>query len=164
MAKAREIVQISIAQLRALTSGMLPAAPTSGDLAESLPGLLQKEVGEAITLDVDVPAAVSRLITGSQLVLFSQAALELVRNAVRHGNPSRITVAVTVIAGRREVVLLVRDDGAGFSPSHAPPDGHIGLALLTQAAATAGGALSITSMPGAGCTATVALPMPETGE
>ncbi|MET7422109.1 ATP-binding protein [Dactylosporangium sp. NPDC005555] len=162
MATAREIVQISIAELRALTGGLLPAAPP-GDLAESLPGLLQHHVGETVTLDVDVSAAAAKLITGAHHVLFSQAALELVRNAVRHGNPSRITVTVTVVAGRREVVLLVRDDGTGFSPGHAPPDGHIGLALLTQATATAGGALSITSTPGAGCTATVTLPVPGTG-
>ncbi|GAB3845380.1 sensor histidine kinase [Dactylosporangium cerinum] len=95
-------------------------------------------------------------------MLFSQAAVELVRNAVRHGGPARITVTVSVVARRREVVLVVRDDGTGFSPGHAPPDGHFGLALLAQATATAGGTLSIMSMPGAGCTATVALPVPGT--
>ncbi|MEV4509198.1 ATP-binding protein [Dactylosporangium sp. NPDC049525] len=145
MAAAREIVQTSIAQLRALTAGLLPAVPTPGDLAGNLPGLLRKEVGESVTLDVSVTAAASRLITGPHQVLFSQAALELVRNAVRHGRPSRITVTVTAVAGRREVMLLVRDDGAGFAPGRTPPDGHIGLALLAQATATAGGTLTITS-------------------
>ncbi|WP_460492710.1 histidine kinase [Dactylosporangium cerinum] len=55
MATAREIVQISIAELRALTGGLLPAAPL-GDLAESLPGLLRQHGGETVTLDVTVSA------------------------------------------------------------------------------------------------------------
>jgi len=62
-------------------------------------------------------------------------------------------------------VLTVTDDGPGFDPDAAlgPVDGHIGLALLTDAAEGAGGRLEIRSRPGRGTTVRVVLPLAETG-
>jgi signal transduction histidine kinase len=51
------------------------------------------------------------------------------------------------------VTLTVRDDGRGFSPGDAHDrrlHGHVGLALLHESAADAGGCLTVESMAGHG--------------
>ena len=106
-----------------------------------------------------MPATVSSTIIRPHQVLLTEAAVELVRNAARHGRSSRITAAVEVDV--RNVVLTVHDNGAGFDPGTAPPAGHFGLTLLTQAVSLAGGAVSVVSAPGAGCSVSVTLPVTE---
>lgn len=48
--------------------------------------------------------------------------------------------------------MTVTDDGPGFDPDAVPgpADGHIGLALLTDAAEGAGGRLQLRARPGRG--------------
>lgn len=59
-------------------------------------------------------------------------------------------------------VVTVSDDGPGFDTSVAlgPVDGHIGLALLTDAAEGVGGRLDLKSRPGRGTTVRLAVPVP----
>jgi two-component system NarL family sensor kinase len=149
----REMVRESIAQLRALTAGLMPVAP--GDLAETLPVSLRSQVNDAIELDIAVEPEVAS-VGEAHRTLLAQAAIELVRNACRHGHPTRIRVEVT--AGKAGVALSVGDNGAGFDPGETPPGDHLGLALLGYAAASAGGAMTVDSSPGAGCTVTMTLP------
>jgi signal transduction histidine kinase len=62
-------------------------------------------------------------------------------------------------------VVTVTDDGSGFEPGDAlgPVDGHIGLALLTDAAVGIGARLDARSRPGRGITMRLAVPIPRTG-
>jgi signal transduction histidine kinase len=59
-------------------------------------------------------------------------------------------------------VVTVTDDGSGFEPGDAlgPVDGHIGLALLTDAAVGVGGRPEVRSRPGRGTTMRLAVPIP----
>ena len=58
--------------------------------------------------------------------------------------------------------VQVADDGPGFDPASAlgPVDGHIGLALLTDAAEGVGGRLDLRSRPGKGTTVRLNVPVP----
>ena len=60
------------------------------------------------------------------------------------------------------VVLAIADDGPGFDPNNAvgPVEGHIGLALLADAAEGAGGRLDVRSRPGHGTTVRATIPLP----
>jgi two-component sensor histidine kinase len=90
------------------------------------------------TTAVPVPPEVSRALCG--------AVAEAVRNAQRHGSPSRVDV---VVADEDAVVTVsVTDDGGGFDPSHALASSHgIRYSIIRRVEAV-GGSASVASAPG----------------
>lgn len=86
---------------------------------------------------------------------------EALHNAVRHGQPGRLTLTLAVRGGVLEVELV--DDGRGFAPDH--PDGggtagggH-GLRNLRRRAGELGAELEIDSRPGAGTRLSLLVPL-----
>lgn len=81
-------------------------------------------------------------------------AQEAVTNAIRHGRPSRIDIAVSYEGER--VSLAIVDDGAGFTPGELGTwrtDGeHFGLVTMRERAEKVGGSLTVESAPGRGTT------------
>ncbi|MET7393784.1 ATP-binding protein [Dactylosporangium sp. NPDC005572] len=159
---AHGLVRDGLRQLRTLTDDVVPDAIAGPELAGRLPAMLRAAVPDPIALDVRVTRRGAAADPGDdQALLAARCARELVRNAVRHARPGRITVALDIDA---TLHLTVDDDGAGFDPRHLPgdgvphPAGHLGLVLITQAVTDAGGTLTLRSGPGAGCTATISLP------
>jgi two-component system, NarL family, sensor kinase len=84
---------------------------------------------------------------------------EALRNTAKHAPGASVRLTLGLRANR--LVLTVSDDGPGFDPAVAlgPVDGHIGLALLTDAAEGAGGRLELRSRAGRGTTVTMTLPV-----
>ena len=82
---------------------------------------------------------------------------ELVANALRHGNCSRITISGTL--SRHTLVLTVRDNGCGFLPdqAHGMEDGHLGLAGIRERIKRNHGQFHLKSAPGEGTVATIKL-------
>jgi signal transduction histidine kinase len=89
----------------------------------------------------------------ARLVAF-RALQEATTNALKHGAAEVIDVSLRLTPDAVE--LQVADDGAGFDPS-APTVG-FGLLGLRERVRDAGGALSVTSQPGAGTRVAVTLP------
>jgi two-component system, NarL family, sensor kinase len=85
---------------------------------------------------------------------------EALRNAAKHAPGSNVVLELGM--DEDSAVVTVSDDGPGFEPSSAlgPVDGHIGLALLTDAAEGVGGRLDLHSRPGRGTTVRLAVPVP----
>jgi signal transduction histidine kinase len=81
---------------------------------------------------------------------------EAMTNALHHSGCR--TVWVTCGYGRRELRVVVRDDGRGFDPSHATLLGHWGLIGMRERAASVGASLTVTSAPGAGTEVVLVLP------
>jgi signal transduction histidine kinase len=81
---------------------------------------------------------------------------EAMRNAAKHAPGSHVVLTLGVSGGN--VVLTVVDDGPGFDPHNAvgPVEGHIGLALLADAAEGAGGRRS---RPSHGTTIRATIPL-----
>jgi signal transduction histidine kinase len=75
---------------------------------------------------------------------------EALTNAVRHSEAGRVDVLVD--RAKRRVTVTVRDDGRGFDPAAAVPNGHIGMQGMRERAAMVGGDLDVGSVPGAGTT------------
>ena len=93
-------------------------------------------------------------------LLFYRAAGEALRNAERHAGARRVQVDIGAENGRAR--LVVRDDGAGFAVEDRErrrAEGHVGLTLLEELAARAGGTLRVESQPGAGTTFTLEAPL-----
>ena len=74
---------------------------------------------------------------------------ELVANAIRHGEATRIRIA-GIVEGKK-ILFSVRDNGSGFEPKRhpGPREGHFGLAGVHERLAAINGSFSITSKPGA---------------
>ncbi len=85
---------------------------------------------------------------------------EAVANALKHGQPSRVTV--TLAFADHTLRVRIADDGRGFDPAQAagPETGHFGLNGLGERLQRFGGALEIRSAPGSGAELVATLPLP----
>ena len=96
----------------------------------------------------------------AELLLF-RAAGEAIRNVLRHAEARHVSVRVSGEDGR--VRLAVIDDGTGFTPDERErrrAEGHVGLSLLEELAASAAGTLEIVSAQGQGTAITFEVPSP----
>lgn len=84
---------------------------------------------------------------------------EAISNAVRHGTPSIVSVAL--IYDEKSVRLRVEDDGIGFDPKAVTPpgDGHWGVITMRERAEQIGGTFEITSRAGKGSRVEVNAPL-----
>lgn len=140
------------ATMRGLIRALRPVELGSQSLTAALSGLLSDvEARQSVTVHADLAdkewAALSPAVEDA---LF-RIAQEAVSNAVRHGEPAHLWVALTLHQG--VAVLSVRDDGRGFDRSATPV--HIGLRTMRERAAEVGGHLAVQSEPGHGTTVTV---------
>jgi two-component system, NarL family, nitrate/nitrite sensor histidine kinase NarX len=84
---------------------------------------------------------------------------EALSNARKHASCTRVDV---VLDSGREYVIRVRDDGCGFDPAQAAHlDDHVGLRIMRERAARAGGTVEIRSAPGAGTEVLLRVPAVE---
>jgi len=100
---------------------------------------------------------VSQRVTAATVIVLREA----LENAVRHGRPR--TIEVDLVLEHGSMLLRVRDDGGGFDPAvlDAAPDGRLrlGVAIMRQWAASLGGRLVLSSVPGRGTQLTLHLPL-----
>jgi two-component system, NarL family, sensor kinase len=85
---------------------------------------------------------------------------EALRNAAKHAPGATVTLTLGTEYG--VAFVAVTDEGPGFDPASAlgPVDGHIGLALLADAAEGVGGRLDLHSRRGMGTTVRLTVPVP----
>ncbi len=108
------------------------------------------------------PGAVARL-SEDQAVHLANITREALSNALRHGRPQRVDIALREEAAA--VVLEIADDGAGFEPSGMPPSSvggprGVGLTSMRARVQEVGGNLEIRSVPGQGTRVVVRVPAP----
>jgi PAS domain S-box-containing protein len=105
------------------------------------------------TSDVDHAVSVEQ-----ELHLF-RIVQEALANVAHHARARRVTVRMT--RRRSELVVTVRDDGAGFDPARRDYSG-FGLVTMRERAALMGAELVVRSQPGHGCQVSVAVPVAST--
>jgi len=81
---------------------------------------------------------------------------EALNNVARHAQAGRVTVRL--VAAPDQVQLMVEDDGRGFDTSEASADRH-GLVGMKERIEILGGALDVTSIPGAGTKVLATVPL-----
>jgi signal transduction histidine kinase len=159
LATVRQLAAEAVEELRAVVVGLRPV-----DLAgDGLDAALRKQ---ADLLDRVHKAAVTftgepvpRLTAAREETVY-RIAQESLHNALRHGEPSHVSVDLATRDGR--VVLTVVDDGRGFDPgARAQAARRLGLTSMRERASAAGGSLRVISAPGAGTTVRLEVP---TGE
>jgi signal transduction histidine kinase len=97
------------------------------------------------------PAGISAAIR-QDIVLFFKEALT---NVIRHSGARSVELSTAIRDGQFH--LLIADNGCGFSPGAV--NSGLGLKNLEKRADAAGGSVSIQSVPGAGTTVTLVIPV-----
>ncbi|WP_433327558.1 sensor histidine kinase [Spirillospora sp. CA-294931] len=84
---------------------------------------------------------------------------EVLTNIDRHAQADSVHIRLS--EEEADVVLVIRDDGKGFTPRELPDlarEGHYGLVGLNERAQRAGGSVDVLSAPGSGTTVAVRIP------
>jgi two-component system, NarL family, sensor kinase len=150
-------VRDAIQQLRSLIVEIHPPQLESAGLAGVLENLAAGVSSSGLAIDVDVEPGL-RLRAESEQLLF-RAAQEGLRNIVNHARATHASFTVRPTTGGVE--LVVADDGLGFTAASIATrraSGHLGLELLAELAADAGGQLEVESQPGVGTTLRLRMP------
>ncbi|MEU5363750.1 sensor histidine kinase [Streptomyces sp. NPDC005925] len=151
LALMAETARQNLAEARALVAGGTPADLAGASLSGALHRLAARhEAG------LEVTGPVRALPAGTEVVAL-RACQEALTNARKHAGGS-VEVAVALAYAAESVTVSVRDDGPGFDPDAV--SGGYGLAGLRARAAEVGGAVRVHSVPDAGTTVTVRLPVP----
>jgi signal transduction histidine kinase len=146
-------VRNSLRSLRSLLVEIYPPDLRSQGLAAALQDLLAPASAAGVETGIEV--ADTSGVSTERTALVWRGAQEAVRNALRHGRPSRLDVRVTTPDGG--VRLEVHDNGVGFDPVSDAPYGHLGLRSLRDLVQEAGGSMVVESVPGVGTTLSLSL-------
>jgi len=90
-------------------------------------------------------------------LLLYHIAREATMNALKHANASNMWV--TVKEEDENIEMVLRDDGDGFDTEAPGPEGHYGMAMMSERATVGGGTFEIQSATGEGTTITVRFPI-----
>ncbi|CAN5743467.1 GAF domain-containing sensor histidine kinase [soil metagenome] len=156
IAKAREMVALTLEEARAAISGLRP--PVLDDLG--LAGGLASLASSMPPLNLDLDLADERLPEHIEVALY-RIAQECLQNIVKHAGATAATVAFSVVAG--DARLEVTDNGVGFTVgddrSRESRSGGYGMLSMAERAELVNGRLTVRSRPGAGTTITVTIPL-----
>ena len=149
----------TIAETRAIISAFHPASVHALGFEAALRAAVEPFPGAAsVALIVDTTVDDHSLADS----LAMPVARELVVNAVKHADPTRIDVDVREEAG--QLVLEISDDGVGIDTAEADravQAGHVGLAMVRRRVEDAGGQLDIATRADGGTHSRVVLqPLP----
>jgi signal transduction histidine kinase len=156
--RAADLAREALGEARRSVQGLLPLRLDSTGVVEALTHLTRDWSGATgIAAELVVTGAVEPLHPDIEATAL-RIAQEALTNVSKHADADR--VGVTLSYTDDELVLDVRDDGAGFDPAATPtPTGHgVGLHGMRQRAARVAGELVIESEPGSGTAVSLRLP------
>jgi two-component system, NarL family, sensor kinase len=148
----------TIRELRTLLVDIYPETLRRSGLAPALNDLVAplSNAGTAVTMNVSESL---RLPPAIEALLY-RVAQEAIRNVRAHGQATEVALGVETTRG--QAVLVLTDNGRGFT-SGAPDDdgrgGHFGLRLMRDLVDHAGGQIDVRSAPGEGTTVHVEVPL-----
>ena len=155
MEKARDLVDLTLAEARSAISGLRP--PVLDDLG--LAGALASLASSTPEVDLELHLDDVRLPEHIEVALY-RIAQEGVQNVVKHSRALAAAVTFSVSGGVAS--LEIADGGVGFEPSPALPSGGYGMLSMAERAELVGGSFAVASAPGRGTTVTVRVPLDET--
>jgi signal transduction histidine kinase len=155
---AQRLVHDDVLALRELTGMQYAADSGAADPAAALLVIVEGLRADGMTVEM-ITEELPPLPAAHRAALI-RVGREALRNAAKHAPGANVTL--TLGTDDDTAFVTVADDGPGFDPASAlgPVDGHIGLALLADAAEGVGGRLDLRSRPGRGTTVTLTVPVP----
>jgi two-component system, NarL family, sensor kinase len=160
LARAREVLRATVAQLRSGLADLFPGAMPAVGLVPALEVLCEAHARRA---GFDADLTVEPAAAGVYDELLLSVARELLINVAKHAGAEHVELSVRR-RGDELIVLEIADDGRGFDVAARRADalahGHIGLASSVERVERLGGRLTIDSRPGHGTRGRVELPLP----
>jgi signal transduction histidine kinase len=157
VAKIVALIEQGIAQTRSLAKGLLLAEIERDSLVTAMQELAASVRDQfRVECEFSCESAVSLSESGTATHIY-RIAEEATRNAVRHGRPRRIALALSAEAGW--LVLSVRDDGTGLPPLERRGQG-LGLKIMAHRAAIIGASLDVRAQAEGGTAVECRLPYP----
>ncbi|MFB4277229.1 sensor histidine kinase [Nonomuraea sp. MTCD27] len=152
--RAAELARRGLAETRRSVRALRPRPLEDARLPEAI-GHMARSWAEAagVELRLEITGTPVALSADVETALF-RVAQEALANVAKHARATR--TALTLSYTDENVLLDIRDDGAGFSPQE-PADG-FGLDGMRQRLRSVGGTLEIESEPGHGTTIAAAVP------
>ena len=160
--RTRDMLGHALERTRRLTFELYPAKLDERGLKPSLKVLADRVSADA-PFDVQLAVHADGL-PGPVAQLAYRTIKELLANASKHADPSRVQVSVTAGEGLLEGEVV--DDGCGFEEeqlAHARRGHHLGLQSARDRVQAAGGTFEIASAPGEGTRARFTLPLEPAG-
>jgi signal transduction histidine kinase len=117
---------------------------------------LARHAAERSDVEIDIDATGGGEVPAAVASVLYRIAQEAVGNALRHGNPSHVTINFRRTDGR--AVLEVTDDGSGFDVDTRTTAG-MGMFTMRERASLADGTCEIVSAPGKGTSIRVEIPL-----
>ena len=153
---AEDVVCRNVEALRTLATDIYPPRLADDGLARALNDLVGEAVEGGVLTTLRCPPDL-RLAQGPATLAF-RAVRESLRNARRHSGATRVHVEVEEYP--EAVRVVVTDNGGGFDPGTTQaPRGHLGLQVLRDTMADAGGRMEIRSAPGEGTVVVAWIPL-----
>lgn len=151
--EAADVTRASMQRLRALLVAIHPPNVRVAGLEAAIADLLAPLERGGTRVELEVEVEDGRVLERETEELLFRAAREAIRNVDEHARATSVAVRIEQRDGG--VRLTATDDGAGFTPEQLErrrEEGHVGLSLLEELAAHAGGHVEIRSAPGEGTT------------
>jgi two-component system NarL family sensor kinase len=143
----------AVGDLREMLVELHPQPLTGDNLAELIAASATRACPQQV---VTVTARIDRPVPPDVAAFLHRCAREGAINVAKHAAATRVEIALASDAGG--IRLRIADDGVGIAdPDVGPTKGHIGLALVREAAADLGGALALRGDAG-GTVVTITLP------
>jgi len=147
LAALRDLVAEVMEEVRVLAHTVHPRVLDDLGLGAALQTLAREAAGRANAPAVEVVAGLDRRLPAPVEGALYRVAQEALRNALRHGAPTSVTIRSVVADGVARVEVV--DDGRGFDVAEAErrrPG--MGLFAMRERVALVGGALDVVSRPG----------------
>ena len=155
--KSQETIMDAMKELRHLAHSMMPPAFENNQFEDILADLAYKvNLTGKLNVELFLPPRenLASLTSAFKLAIY-RIIQEQVSNILKHAAAN--TVSIFLQAGNHDLVLLIEDDGVGFDPQVKAKG--IGLKNMENRARLMNGILSVTSIPGKGCTVRVEIPV-----
>ena len=156
-----ELLKTMSNDIRSISHNLMPNVLVDFGLVAALDNLCQR-VNSSGKVQANFYHSDIRERIGRKMALgLYRISQELINNAVKYAGAS--TINVQLIRHSNSIVLMVEDDGVGFSPHqpHQSPamDKGIGLKNIQTRVRSLGGSFILESQPGQGVLATIEVPM-----
>jgi len=152
-----DLLQKACAEVRAVARGLCPVEVRPDGLLHALHDLAEqtREIyGIACRLECPGSVPIRDLAAATDLYRIAQ---EAVTNAVRHGEPDRITIRLSARDGT--IAMSIEDDGIGL-PDERDPDAGMGLRVMRYRAHRIGGVLEAERRPEGGTVVSCVVHLP----
>jgi signal transduction histidine kinase len=150
----------AIDEVREIAYNLRPFQLDRLGLTKSIESMVRKAAsigGPHLTADLE---PIDGLLSKDSEVSLYRIVQESVNNMLKHAGATE--AAVTLRRKPQELLLTIRDNGKGFSPSQIDASGPgFGLAGMNERVRILGGMIAIESAPGEGATITVRIPIQE---